>query len=299
VIRSKSIKNIIVIVVAAAVILTWFMTDPAILSRATVPEPTSDRGTATTTTNTVNAQGRVAVGGGNLTLSINQFSPSVIDIQSGENVTFYAPSGSTEIHNVIFDFSNATAISDIALPFILPPGISSKELQLAPPNNIGEPVNQNTSDGRQEIIALNKVAFHPSVVNQNGNVSYLQEQEFMQQIEQARLQGLYMPLLSANYTMQGTEKMVSSGLILDLMGFGIPEPGGGGGDTVPAQSTSGNSTNAEAGLPPPPAYPILSNFTMTFETPGAYPFFCAFHPGMAGVVNVIDTNAAELGQPGT
>jgi plastocyanin len=296
VIHSKSIKNMIIIVVAVAIILAWFMTDPAILSRATVPEPTSDRGTATTTTNTVNAQGRVAVGGGNLTLSINQFSPSVIDIQSGENVTFYAPSGSTEIHNVIFDFSNATAISDIALPFILPPGISSKELQLAPPNNIGEPVNQNTSDGRQEIIALNKVAFHPSVVNQNGNVSYLQEQEFMQQIEQARLQGLYMPLLSANYTMQGTEKMVSSGLILDLMGFEILEPGGGGGDTVPAQSTPGNSTNAEAGLPPPPAYPILSNFTMTFETPGAYPFFCAFHPGMAGVVNVIDTNAA-LGQP--
>ena len=222
----------------------------------------------------------------------------MIDIQSGENVTFYAPSGSTEIHNVIFDFSNATAISDVSLPFILPPGISSKELQLAPPNNIGEPINQNTSDGRQEIIALNKVAFHPSVVNQNGNVSYLQEQEFMQQIEQARLQGLYMPLLSANYTMQGTEKMVSSGLILDLMGFEILEPGGRGGDTVPAQSTSGNSTNAEAGLPPPPAYPILSNFTMTFETPGAYPFFCSFHPGMAGVVNVIDTNAA-LGQPGT
>jgi plastocyanin len=230
VIHSKSIKNMIVVVVAVAIILAWFMTDPAILSRATVPEPTSDIGTATTTTNTVNAQGRVGVGGGNLTLSINQFSPSVIDIQSGENVTFYAPSGSTEIHNVIFDFSNDTAISDIALPFILPPGISSKELQLAPPNNIGEPVNQNTSDGRQEIIALNKVAFHPSVVNQNGNVSYLQEQEFMQQIEQARLQGLYMPLLSANYTMQGTEKMVSSGLILDLMGFGIPEPGSGGGD---------------------------------------------------------------------
>jgi len=299
VIHSKSIKNMIIIVVAVAIILAWFLTDPAILSRATVPEPTSDRGTATTattTTNTVNAQGRVGVGGGNLTLSINQFSPAVIDIQSGENVTFYAPSGSTEIHNVIFDFSNATAISDIALPFILPPGISSKELQLAPPNNIGEPINQNTSDGRQEIIALNKVAFHPSVVNQNGNVSYLQEQEFMQQIEQARLQGLYMPLLYGNYTMQGTEKMVSSGLILDLMGFEILEPGGRGGDTVPAQSTSGNSTNAEAGLPALPAYPILSNFTMTFETPGAYPFFCAFHPGMTGVVNVIDTNAA-LGQP--
>jgi hypothetical protein len=36
----------------------------------------------------------------------------------------------------------------------------------------------------------------------------------------------------------------------------------------------------------PPAYPILSNFTVTFNEPGAYPFFCAFHPGMTGVVNV-------------
>ena len=187
-----------------------------------------------------------------MTLSINQFSPSVMNIQPGENVTFYAPSGSTEIHNVIFDLSNGTAISDIELPFILPPGVPSEALQLAPPNNIGEPIIQNTSDGRQEIIALNKVAFHPSVVNQNGNVSYLQEHEFMQQIEQGRQQGLYMPPLSANYTMQGTEKIVSSGLILDLTGFGTPEQGGGGegGETVPSQSTADNSTNSEVGLPP-------------------------------------------------
>lgn len=292
--HSKSIKNVIVIVAAAAIILAWFMTDPAMLSRATVPEPTSDSGTATTTTTsttttptTVNAQGRVAVGGGNLTLSINQFSPSVVDIQPGENVTFYAPSGSTEIHNVIFDLSNATAISDIALPFILPLGISSEELQLAPPNNVGEPIIQNTTDGRQEIIALNKVAFHPSVVNQNGNVSYLQEHEFMQQIEQARQQGLYMPLLSTNYTMQGTENIVSSGLIVDFTGFGQPEQGGGGGETAPSQSTADNSTNSGANLPPA-AYPILSNFAVTFETPGTYPFFCAFHPGMVGVVNVAE-----------
>jgi hypothetical protein len=161
-------------------------------------------------------------------------------------------------------------------------------LQLAPPNNVGEPIIQNTSDGRQEIIALNKVAFHPSAVNQNGNVSYLQEHEFPQQIEQARQQGLYMPPLSANYTMQGTEKIVSSGLIVNLTGFEIPEQGGGGGgETVPSQSTADNSTNSQAGLPPP-AYPILSNFTVSFETPGTYPFFCAFHPGMVGVVNVTE-----------
>lgn len=278
---------------AAAIILAWFLTDPAILSRATVPEPTTDSGTATTNNNNntstaVNTQGGVAVGRGNMTVSINQFSPSVMNIQPGENVTFYAPRGSTEIHNVIFDLSNGTAISDIELPFILPPGVPSEALQLAPPNNVGEPIIQNTSDGRQEIIALNKVAFHPSVVNQNGNVSYLQEHEFMQQIEQARQQGLYMPPLSANYTMQGTEKIVSSGLIVDLTGFGTPEQGGGeGGETVPSQSTADNNTNSEVDLPPA-AYPILSSFTVTFETPGTYPFFCAFHPGMVGVVNVTE-----------
>lgn len=286
---SKSIKNVIIIVAAVAVILAWFLTDPAILSRATVPEPTTGSGSGANNNNgnsVVNTHGRVAVGSGNTTVSINQFSPSVINIQPGENVTFYAPKGSTEIHNVIFDLSNGTAISDIELPFIMPQGVTSEALQLAPPNNIGEPIIQNTSDGRQEIFALNKVAFQPSVVDQDGNVSYLQEHELMQQIEQARQQGMYMPPLSSNYTMQGTEKIVSLGLIVDFTGFGRPEQGGGGGgETVPSQSTANNNTNSEVNLPPA-AYPVLSDFTVTFEKPGTYPFFCAFHPGMFGVVKV-------------
>ena len=295
--HGKNVRSIIVIAAAAAVLLAWFITDRGTLSRATIqqvttPKPTNDGGIAAianTTTTADNTQGRVAVGAGNLTLSINQFLPSTMNIQPGENVTFYAPRGSTEIHNVIFDLSNGTAISDLELPFILPPGVSSEALQLAPPNNVGEPITQNMSDGRQAIIALNKVAFNPSVVNQNGNVSYLQEHEFMQKIEQARQQGLYMPPLSTNYTMQGTERIVSSGLIVDLTVFeAIAQEQGGAEEesaAAPAQSTADNSTNPEGELPPP-AYPILSNFTVTFEEPGTYQFFCAFHPGMAGVVNV-------------
>ncbi len=49
---------------------------------------------------------------------------------------------------------------------------------------------------------------------------------------------------------------------------------------------------------PLPAYPILSNFTVTFEGPGTYPFFCAFHPGMVGVVNVVDAAAATQNPTG-
>src|SRR6266511_5025169 len=88
---------------AAIILLAWITTNPAILSRTAVPGPMSDAGittsTTTTTTTVNNAQHTVAVGGGNLTMAINQFSPSSIDIRPGESVTFYAPSGSTEIHD--------------------------------------------------------------------------------------------------------------------------------------------------------------------------------------------------------
>jgi hypothetical protein len=181
--------------------------------------------------------------------------------------------------------SNGTAISSIQLPFILPPGLSPDALQLAPPDNVGKPVIQNMSDGRQSIIALNKVAFHPSVVDQNGNVRYLQEHEFIQKIQQGAQQGLLMPPLSANYTMQGTEKILSSGLILDVMGFRALEQAAqqqGGPEGQQQQQQQQQPTPQF----PPPVIPILSNFTVTFEKPGIYPFFCAFHPGMGGVVNV-------------
>jgi plastocyanin len=265
---------------AAAIILIAAITLGPMLSRTSIPGSMSESGIIpVTNTNVNNSQRSIAVGGGNLTLSLNQFSPSRMQVHPGESVTFYAPSRSTELHNVILDLSNGTAISSLEVPFILPSGFSPNSLKLAPPNNFGELIIQNTSDGRQSIIALNKVLFNPSVVNQNGNVSYLQEQEFVRKIKQAMSQGLVMPPLSGNYTLQGTEKIVSSGLILDFAGFGLPEQGG-----AQAESTADNSTNS--GETAPPSYPILSNFTVTFERPGTYPFFCAFHPGMGGIVTV-------------
>jgi len=251
--------------------------------------------TTNTSTNAAdNIRGRVAVGGGNLTHSINQFSPSSLQISTGENVTFYAPSGSTELHNVVFDLSNGTAISSIELGFILPPGFSPQTLQLAPPDNFGEPIIQNMTDGRQSIVALNKVLFHPSAVNQNGDATFLHEHEFSQLMQQ----GLGMPpSLSANYTMQGNEVVVSSGLMLDVMGFAPLEQESAGGEEQqqPQEQTPPSATEEES---LPPAYPILSNFTVTFNEPGAYPFFCAFHPGMTGVVNVVGTGATQ-NQTGT
>jgi plastocyanin len=281
--------------VAAIILLATMTTYPTLLLRTAIAQLASDSGTIegggapTTSAATVNnTQHRVAVGGGNLSMSMNQFSPSSIDIHTGESVTFYAPPGSTELHDVVLDLSNGTAISSIKLAFILPSGVSPDAFQLAPPDNFGQPIIQNMSDGRQSIIALNKVLFYPSIVNQNGGTSYLQENELIQKIQQATQQGNPTPSLSVNYTMQGNEKIVSSGLILDVAGFAPLEQGQGQQEEQQQsqQQQQPPQTAEQVAQSPPPSYPVLSSFTVTFNQPGTYPFFCAFHPGMEGVVNV-------------
>lgn len=294
------IAAVAIVVTGMALLFSGAITglQPATITQGSF-QPVTDNGMGTTTNTTnpnADTSGRVAVGGGNLTVSINQFLPSITQIQPGQSVTFYAPSGSTEPHNVVLDLSNGTAVSSIELAFIFPPGFSPGALQLAPPDNYGEPIIQTLNDGRQSIVALNKVLFHPSTVDQDGHATFLQEQELLQRMQQEAQQGsLIRPSLSANYTMQGNEVVVSSGLILDVEGFA---------PLVPEQEAQPQQQQPQEPMPQgdeellPPAYPILSNFTVTFNEPGAYPFFCAFHPGMAGIVNVVDA-AAQQNPTGT
>ena len=286
------------VIAAAAILIAASVTGSALLTPQQV----------TASTDTIEEEERVSVGGGNMTVSVNQFSPAAVEIQTGESVTFYAPQNSTEVHNVIFDLSNGSTISDILLPFTLPSGISAEQaesLQLAPPFNLGEPITLNMSDGTKAIIGANKVAFYPAVVDQENNTRYLIDQEeLQQQTEQAMQQGLFEPSsLSANYTMNGTEAVVSSGIILDVRGFEALEEEG---EEVSAATTNDTNTNAtaateegggeEEGEFPPLQYPILNDFTMTFGEPGTYEFFCAFHPGMYGIVTVAGEEGEAAGE---
>lgn len=283
---------------------------PALLFTQTAIASIEGQGGGTTTNDTEtttstaaptvpdNGTQRVAVGGGNITMSINQFSPQTVEIQPGESVTFFAPQGSIEVHNVIFDLTNGTTISDIGVPFTLSsdvlggevPTDVSEELLPAPPYNLGEPIIQNTTtDGTtQAIIGFNKVAFYPTVVDQNGNVRYLEEEELsrqMLQMEQAFDQGSAMPSpLSASYTMDGTESVVSSGIVLDVNGFAALE------ELFPEEGR---------GAPPPPQFPFLGSFTVTFSQPGTYDYFCAFHPGMFGQVVVGGSMEGQTSQAPT
>jgi plastocyanin len=229
---------------------------------------------------------RVAVGGGNITLSINQFSPQITEIQPGESVTFFAPDGSIEVHNVIFDLSNGTTISDIGVPFILPSDILggevptdvSEELLPAPPYNLGEPIIQNMTDGTQAIIGFNKIAFYPAVVDQNSNVIYLEEEELsrqMLQMEQAFEQGTPMPSpLSASYTIDGTESVVSSGVVLDVNGFEVLEElfqeeergvGAASQEELAAEDNGGIMANSTTAMTPPSLSPDEETITQQEE----------------------------------
>jgi plastocyanin len=302
---------------------------PALFKQTAIA--TIDQGDTTTTTTPTAPDNatteRVAVGGGNITFSVNQFSPSITEIQPGESVTFFAPNGSIEPHNVIFDLTNGTTISDVWLPFTLPsdvlggevPTDISEELLPAPPYNLGEPIIQNmTTDGiTQAIIGLNKVAWQPAVVDQNDNVIYLEEEELrqqMRQVEEAFQGGPQPSPLSTSYTMEGTERIVSSGIVLDVNGFAaleelFPEEGEGGAsqEQLAAEDNQEIATNSTTTITPPISpdeeamaqqeeqpveefppspFPLLGSFTVTFNESGTYDYFCAFHPGMFGQVVV-------------
>ena len=283
--------------------------------------------------NTIEEVERVSVGGilnGNLTVSVNQFSPAAVEIQTGESVRFYAPDNSTEVHNVIFDMTNGSTISGLELPFILPQGADPEQLELAPPFNFGESIIQEQPDGMQAIISLNKGAYYPTVADQENNTRYLIDvEEYQQLIEEARQQGFFEPQnLSANYTMNGTEAIVSSGIILDVGGFDAlfeEEEGEEANMTAANDAIDINATTDAATTPIPPAeigqenatttavteqeggeegefpplpYPILDSFTVTFEEAGTYEYFCAFHPGMYGIVTVAGEEGEEAGEEG-
>lgn len=344
-------------VVAMMILIIASISAPALLfTQTAIASIDDEQGGSTTTTstgdNTTSPTApdnatiqRVSVGGGNITFSVNQFLPQITEIQPGGSVTFFAPDGSIELHNVIFDLTNGTTISDLWLPFTLPsdvlggevPTDVSEELLPAPPYNLGEPMIQNTTttDGTtQTIIGLNKVAWQPTVVDQNDNVIYLEEEELrrqMVQVEEAFEGGPQPTPLSTSYTMDGTERIVSSGIVLDVNGFAaleelFPEEGVGGAASQEQLSAEGNqnimtnstttTTTTTTTTPPispdeetmgqqeeqveefpPSPFPVLGSFTVTFEEPGTYDYFCAFHPGMFGQVVVVgDSGEGEISQ---
>jgi plastocyanin len=249
----------------------------------TITEPVQSPETMNQTQTAQGESVRVAVGeGSNFTVQYYTFTPQTVEINAGESVTWYSPAEFSELHTVTFVLDQ-NVMSDIIVPFAVSGGETNFEL--LPPFNVGKPILTQAPDGREAIVALNKDAFYPSVLDANNQTSYLNETEDIQ------------------YTMDGTEKVINSGIIFPE----LPPMGAAMNETTTTNNSTTTTTTAnvmaapggeempqatEEGQQQPPLeepsfpFPLVSSFTVTFEEPGTYPYFCALHPWMTGEVIV-------------
>ena len=207
----------------------------------------------------------VAIGeGSNGTIQDYAYTPQTVEINAGDSVTWYSPSEISDIHTVTF-VGDPTIITDIILPFAVPSGAT--DFELLPPFNQGEALVIPAPDGREAIVALNKNAWYPAIVGVNNQTTYFNGTDI-------------------EVTLNSTLKAVNSGIIVPAM----PSTGG-----APPNSTETDTTGAEQIMGPP--FPAVASFTVSFQEPGTYPYFCAIHPWMSGQVIVRgDTQTETLGQ---
>jgi|SRR5215211_3802654 len=250
----------------------------------TITEPVQSPETMNQTQTAQGESVRVAVGeGSNFTVQYYTFTPQTVEINAGESVTWYSPAEFSELHTVT-SVLDQNVMSDIIVPFAVSGG-GETNFELLPPFNVGKPILTQAPDGREAIVALNKDAFYPSVLDANNQTSYLNETEDIQ------------------YTMDGTEKVINSGIIFPE----LPPIGAAMNETTTTNNSTTTTTTAnvmaapggeempqatEEGQQQPPLeepsfpFPLVSSFTVTFEEPGTYPYFCALHPWMTGEVIV-------------
>lgn len=289
------------------------LSGPASLATPTNQTQLTDARTETEEEEDISIEEFVAVSvgeGSNATVQHFTFTPQTIEINAGETVTWFSPDEFTDIHTVTFRL-DPSILSDILLPFALPAGgIDTTNFELLPPSNLGEPVIIPTPEGREAIVAMNKIAWYPSVVDADNQITYLEGTDIQT-------------------TLNSSVKVLNSGIIfppLPTMEAGQmdnTEPGTTGVEppTTPeisptsltTETTNTTGTPADAmtvpdnqgapqaqedvtEVPLGPPFPLVSSFTVLFEEPGTYEYFCAIHPWMYGQV-IVQGDAPT--QPGT
>jgi plastocyanin len=262
-------------------------TDPTQLTDTTdQTEETSPEGTVT-----------VAVGeGSNATVQHYTYTPQSVEINAGESVTWFTRAELVDIHTVTF-VQDPSIVSDIILPFV-PAGAT--DFELLPPFNLGEPILIPTPDGREAIVAVNKHAWYPAIVDANNQTTYLEGTDIQATLNstvKALNSGIILPPMppmggaqpnSTEIGTTGEQQTASEGSVTNET-TAVTNATGTTTDvlTVPDdQGTSQATEGATGEIAMGPPFPVVSSFTVTFEEPGTYGYFCAIHPWMTGQVVV-------------
>jgi plastocyanin len=252
--------------------------------------------------------------GSNATIQHYTYNPQTVEINAGESVTWFTPAELMDFHTVTFLALDQNVRLELLEPFAV---LEDTDFELLPPFNVGEPITIPTPDGREAIIAASKQAWYPSVVDANNQTTFLNGTDI-------------------EYTMNGTEKVINSGIIQPPNEDGLTNPNAlpptaeaadqnttatdaegevreiPGAAVTNETTTTGNATTdtltppedeatsqaiEEGGQPPMFPFPLVSSFTVTFEEPGTYPYLCIVHPWMTGQVVVRgDTQPETQGQ---
>jgi hypothetical protein len=203
-----------------------------------------------------------------------------------------------DIHTVTF-VQDPSVVSDILLPFAVPS--DQTDFELLPPFTLGEPILIPAPDGREAIVALNKHAWYPAVFDANNQTTFLEGTDIQATLNstvKALNSGIILPPMpstggaESNSTETGTveeQQTPSDPSVLNETTTMTNATNGTTTDvtTVPDDQAASQSTEGGAGEQPMgPPFPVVSSFTLTFEEPGTYSYFCAIHPWMTGQVVV-------------
>jgi plastocyanin len=269
------------------------ITDPTQLTETTDQTETSPEGTVT-----------VAIAeGSNETIQHYTYNPQTVEINAGESVTWFTPAEFPDIHTVTF-VQDPSLVSDLILPFV---PTAPTDFELLPPFNAGQPILIPTPDGREAIVAINKDVFYPAVLDVNNETTYLEGTDLQATLNstvKALNSGIILPPMpptggaQPNSTETGTtgEQQTASEASVTSETATTTNASGTTTDvlTVPDEQGTSQATEGPTGeeaLAPP--FPPVSSFTVTFEEPGTYQYFCAIHPWMGGQVIVQGDTQAE------
>ena len=132
---------------------------------------------------------KVKTGGGDNNESSTQFIPQIVEIKTGQSVTWYNPTKVPEPHTVTFQMGSLYPIQSF-LPVELSKSSQFRTLLPSTASN-GQPIVVPGQNHTSFIIAANARAYNPVVINSIGNVTFLD--------------------WNAKYTMNGSEKYINSG----------------------------------------------------------------------------------------
>lgn len=133
----------------------------------------------------------VKVGEGNNTVSVTKYFPDYVEITAGDSITWYNGVEVPNPHTVTF-IRNLGNIEKIGLPFYVPNNTKFTPVL----NNLGEPLEEKTSNGTRIVMMLNARALTPTVIAADNKVMELKQ--------------------NSVYALNGSEKFVNSGPLLSL-----------------------------------------------------------------------------------